>query len=384
MKFPIYLDNNATTRVDPRVVERMVPYFSEHYGNASSKAHALGWAASEAVDLAREQVASLLEAEPHEITFTAGSTESLNTAIKGIADVYQGKGRHLVTTLSEHKAVLDTHRWLERHGFSVTYLPVGADGRVDVEMLEAALTDETILVSVMWANNEVGTLQPISEIAKRVHDRGALLLTDATQAIGKVPVRVADVDVLACSAHKFYGPKGVGALYVRKRNPRVRLSPLLHGGSQEGGQRAGTLNVPGIVGIGAAAQLAQESLEEESQRLQVLRDRFETALRQAVPDLHVNSGDVPRLPQTSSVVFRGVKAANLMAELRTLAVSAGSACSSGTGKPSHVLTALGLSKEEALSTIRFSLGRFTTEAEMDYVTAEVIRAIEALIPLVSG
>lgn len=384
MKLPIYLDNNATTRVDPRVVERMVPYFSEHFGNASSKAHAFGWAAGEGVDLAREQVAALLEAEPQEIMFTAGSTESLNTAIKGIAEVYQGKGRHLITTQSEHKAVLDSHRWLERQGFSVTYLPVQSDGRVDIALLEQALTDETILVSVMWANNEVGTLQPIAEIAACAHDRGALFLTDATQAIGKVPVTVTDVDVLACSAHKFYGPKGVGALYVQKRNPRVRLTPLLHGGSQEGSQRAGTLNVPGIVGMGAAAELAQAHMTEESQRLQTLRDRFEQALLRTEADIQVNSGTVPRLPQTSSVVFRGIKAANLMAELRTLAVSAGSACSSGTGKPSHVLTALGLSKEEALSTIRFSLGRFTTEAEMSDATAEVLRAVEMLTPLVSG
>lgn len=384
MKAPIYLDNNATTRVDPWVLEQMLPYFSEHYGNASSAAHAFGWTANEAVKQARESVATLLGAEPREVTFTAGATESLNTAIKGIAEAYHAKGRHLITTQSEHKAVLDTHRWLEQRGFAVTYLPVGSDGRVDVDELEAALTDETILVSVMWANNEVGTLQPIDEIAARVRSRGILLLTDATQAVGKVPVSVEHVDVLTCSAHKFYGPKGIGALYVRKRNPRVRVTPLLHGGSQENSQRAGTLNVPGIVGIGAAAQRASDTLSTEYERLRTLRNHFEDALLTALPDVHINAHAVPRLPQTSSIVFRGIKAANLMADLRMLAVSAGSACSSGTGKPSHVLTALGLSREDALSTLRFSLGRFTTAAEMEAATRAVLQAAEARAPLVSG
>lgn len=384
MKAPIYLDNNATTRVDPWVLEQMLPYFSEHYGNASSAAHAFGWAANEAVKQARESVAALLGAEPRELIFTAGATESLNTAIKGIAEAYQAKGKHLITTQSEHKAVLDTHRWLERRGFTVTYLPVDSDGRVDVDELEGALTSQTILVSVMWANNEVGTLQPIEEIAARVRARGILLLTDATQAVGKVPVSVEHVDVLTCSAHKFYGPKGIGALYVRKRNPRVRMAPLLHGGSQENSQRAGTLNVPGIVGIGAAAQRAHDALESEPDRLCLLRDRFEDVLRASIAFLHINAHHVPRLPQTSSVVFRGIPAANLMADLRMLAVSAGSACSSGTGKPSHVLTALGLSREDALSTLRFSLGRFTTAADMEVATRAVLEAVEAHVPLVSS
>lgn len=374
MQRPIYLDYNATTPVDPRVLERMLPYFREQFGNASSKGHAFGWAAEEAVDQAREAVAALLGADPAEIVFTSGATEAINTALKGVVEAYAAKGRHLVTVQTEHSAVLDTCRTLERQGCSVTYLPVGPDGRVDLDTLAAALTDETILVAVMWANNETGVLQPIPQIAALVRERGILFMTDATQAVGKVPVRVDHADLLACSAHKFYGPKGVGALYVRRRNPRVRLVPLLNGGGQERALRGGTLNVPGIVGMGAAAEVARAEQPAEAARLGILRDRLETRLTEAVPALRVNTGAAPRLPQTSSLTFPGLRAANLMAELRDLALSAGSACSSGSGRPSHVLKAMGLSDAEALATLRFSLGRFTTDEDVDAAVEQVVTA----------
>lgn len=377
MKLPVYLDYNATTPVDERVLARMLPYFTEHYGNPSNTTHAFGWAASEAVAEAREAVAALLGATPEEILFTAGATESLNTAIKGVAEVYAGRGRHMVTVQTEHKAVLGACRALERRGFRVTRLPVDADGRLRPEVLEAALTDETILVAVMWANNETGVLHPIADLAAVARTRGALFLTDATQAVGKVPVSVEGVDLLACSGHKFYGPKGVGALYVRRG---VRLAPLLDGGSQEDGRRAGTLNVPGIVGLGAAAAVAADGLAEERTRLQALRDRFEAALAGALSGLRINGQAAPRLPQTTSVTFPGLRAANLMAALRDLAVSAGSACATGARNPSHVLTAMGLAPAEAAATLRFSLGRFTTGAEVDFAARRVVEAAGALQP----
>jgi len=378
MKLPLYLDYNATTPVDPRVVERMMPFFTEHFGNASSTAHAFGWAAAEAVAIAREEVAALLGAVPEAVIFTSGATESINTAIKGGAEVYGRKGRHLVTVATEHKAVLGACRALERRGFTTTYLPVGPDGRITPEEVAAAMTDETILVAVMWANNETGVIQPIAEIGEVVRSRGALLLCDATQAVGKVPVCVDNVDLMACSAHKFYGPKGVGALYVRRRNPRVRLVPLLDGGSQENGLRGSTLNVPGIVGMGAAAALAFAEEEADRVRLAPMRDRMERAFMKALPGVKINGYDVPRLPQTSNITFVGLRAAKLMAELRELAVSAGSACATGSTNPSHVLKALGLSDEEAAATIRFSLGRFTTAEAVDYATAKVIDVARTL------
>ncbi len=378
MKLPLYLDYNATTPVDPRALERMLPYFSEHYGNASSKAHAFGWAAAEAVAQAREELAALLGAEPEAILFTSGATEAINTAVKGAAEVYAPKGRHVVTVATEHKAVLGACRALERRGFTVTTLPVGPDGRVTPEAVAEAMTDETILVAAMWANNETGVLHPVAEIGAVVRARGALFLCDATQAVGKIPVSVENVDLLACSAHKFYGPKGVGALYVRRRRPRVRLAPLLDGGGQEGGLRGSTLNVPGIVGMGAAATLAREALPEEADRLRALRDRMEAAFLEAHPGARINGGDAPRLPQTASVTFPGVRADRLMARLRALALSPGSACSSGSGKPSHVLKALGLSDDDAAATLRFSLGRFTTEAEATFALRAVREALETL------
>jgi cysteine desulfurase len=374
MRRPIYLDYNATTPVDPVVLDAMLPYFTEEFGNAASRAHAYGWAADEAVTKSREQVAALLGASPEEVLFTAGATESLNLALKGVAAAHAGRGRHIVTTQIEHSAVLDACRALERSGFRVTYVPPHPDGGVRADDVEAALSDETILVAVMWANNETGVVQPVEEIGLRVRPRGILFLTDATQAVGKVAVRVDHADLLACSAHKFYGPKGVGALFVRQR-PKVRLIPLLDGGGHEGGLRGGTTNVPGIVGMGRAAEMAGSMLDAESRRLSGLRDRLERALRGAAEGLRINGSVQPRLPQTSSIILPGMRAANLMADVRELALSAGSACSSGTGRPSHVLKALGLSDSEALSTIRISLGRFTTEEDVALAEASLSAAL---------
>ncbi len=378
MKLPIYLDHNATTPLDERVLARMLPFFTEHYGNASSKSHPFGWAAGEAVDQAREAVADWLGAEAGEIVFTSGATEAVNAAMKGVAGAYAQKGRHLVTVQTEHKAVLDTARALERQGFRITYLPVQPNGLLNLDTLDAALTDETILVSVMWANNETGVLQPIPEIAERVRARGIVFMTDATQATGKIPVRVEHADLLVCSGHKVYGPKGAGALYVRRRNPRVRLLPLVDGGGQERGLRGGTLNVPGIVGMGAALKIAQAEQPLDAARLQTHRDRFEAALLDRLPGVQINGKAAPRLPQTSNVTFRGVEAAKLLLALRDLAVSTGSACTSGSNKPSHVLRAMGLPAEDALAAIRFSLGRFTTSDEVDYALDHVVEAVETL------
>ncbi|MEX1055336.1 MAG: cysteine desulfurase family protein, partial [Rhodothermales bacterium] len=348
MKGPIYLDYNASTPVDQRVVEQMLPYFTRDYGNPSSKGHSFGWIAEEACEKAREQLALLIGASPKEIVFTSGATEAVNTAIKGVAGAYASKGRHIVTVQTEHRAVLHSCSCVEREGCEITYLPVDSEGRIDLDQLEHALRDDTILVCAMWANNEVGTIHPIREMAEIVRSRGILLMTDATQAVGKVPVDVGDVDLLACSAHKFYGPKGVGALYVRGRDPRVRFDPLLDGGGHEEGRRSGTLNVPGIVGIGAAAEIAREELDEFQSRTSRLRDRMEAELC-SLPDVHVNTPTADRLPQTSSIRFEGIQGSNMMMETRNLAFSAGSACSSGSGRPSHVLEAMGLTDEQALS-----------------------------------
>ena len=378
MKLPIYLDYNATTPVDERVLAQIVPFFTEHYGNASSKGHPFGWAAEEAVEQGRETVAGCMGAEASEIVFTSGATEAINAAMKGVAGAYARKGRHLVTLQTEHKAVLDTCRALERQGFTVTYLPVHPNGLLDFDALDAALTDETILVSVMWANNETGVLQPIPEIAERVRERGILFMTDATQAVGKIPVSVAHADLLVCSGHKVYGPKGVGALYVRRRSPRVRLLPLLDGGGQERGARGGTLNVPGIVGMGAALKLAQAEMNRDATRLQRLRDHLETALIDRLPAVRINGREAPRLPQTANVTFGGTEAAKLLVALRDVAVSSGSACTSGSNKPSHVLRAMSLPDEDALAALRFSLGRFTTADEIDYAIDHIVAAVEAL------
>lgn len=381
MKQPVYLDHNATTPVDERVLEQMIPYFSEQYGNASSQTHAYGWTAEEAVQQGREQVTGVLGAgSPNEIIFTSGATEAINTAIKGTAEAYGRVGRHIVTVKTEHKAVLDTCQALEHQDFDVTYLPVDEAGRVNPEEVADAITDETILVSVMWANNETGVLQPIPEIYERVHERGVLFMTDATQAVGKVPVSVEHADLLACSGHKFYGPKGVGALYVSRRSPRVRLVPLVDGGGQEDSRRGGTLNVPGIVGMGMALTLAQEEMVGEGRRQERLRDRFETRLREELSDIRINGAEARRLPQTTNVSFCGLKANNLMTALRRVAVSSGSACTSGSSRPSHVLKAMGLSDADAEAAIRFSLGRSTTEEDVDFAAEHVIDGVKDLRP----
>ena len=366
MKTPLYLDYNATTPVDPRVMEAMLPYFTERFGNPASRGHAYGWAADEAVALAREQTADILGAEPDEIVFTSGATESIHAALKGCAEAYSGRGSHLITTRTEHSALLGACADLERRGFRLTYLDVGPDGRVAPESVEQALEPDTILVAVMWANNETGIVQPIEEVASITRPRGIFLFTDATQAVGKLPVSTKDVDLLACSGHKVYGPKGVGALYVRRRGKPVRPSPLFSGGGQQEGMRAGTLNVPGIVGLGAALAIAASEGPEDARRLEALRDRLEQALEGYVPGMRVHGQGGPRLPQTTCVTLPGYRAANVMTALRDLAFSAGSACSSGTGRPSHVLKAMGLTDAEALGTIRLSLGRFTTPEEIDH------------------
>ena len=378
MKLPIYLDYNATTPVDGRVVEKMVPFFTQHYGNASSKGHAFGWAAAEAVQQAREQLASAIHALPEEIYFTGGATESVNTAIKGIAATYAKKGNHIITVQTEHKAVLETCQYLEKKGCEVTYLPVDKVGLIDVDELDQAITDETILVSVMWANNETGVLQPIPDVAQRVKSRGALFMTDGTQALGKVPVSVEHIDLFACTAHKLYGPKGIGGLYIRKKNPRVRVMPLIHGGSQEDGKRGGTLNVPGIVGLGTATEIAVHGMREEASRLSYLRDTFEKTILDALPGVHVNGQGAPRLAHVSNIAFEGIKSANLVSQIREIAVSTGSACSTGTGKPSHVLKAMGLSDETAYSSLRISLGRFTTEEEVQFAAEKIVSSVHTL------
>ncbi|MEM8487805.1 MAG: cysteine desulfurase family protein [Bacteroidota bacterium] len=378
MKRPVYLDYNATTPVDPRVVEAMVPFFTEHYGNASSKGHAFGWAAAEAVKIARASVADLMGADSAAVYFTGGATESLNTAIKGVATTYRKKGNHIVTVKTEHKGVLNACKVLAREGIETTMLDVDVNGLVDPDELEAAITEETILVSVMWANNETGVIQPVRELASRVRSRGILFMTDATQAYGKIPVDASEVDLFTCTAHKLYGPKGIGGLFVRKRNPRVRLVPLIDGGSQEDGMRAGTTNVPGIVGFGAAARIATEEGDAEASRLATLRDRFEQQLTDALPFVKINGGGAPRLPHVSNLAFPGVTAANLVTELRSLAMSTGSACSTGTGNPSHVLKAMGLTDAEAYATLRISFGRFTTEEEVEFATGEIIEKVNYL------
>ncbi|WP_420455080.1 cysteine desulfurase family protein [Rubrivirga sp.] len=376
MRTPIYLDYNATTPVDDRVLDAMLPFFREHFGNASSE-HSFGWTADEAVKQARERTAKLIGATPRTLFFTSGATESVSLAIRGAGDIYGGRRHRIVTVQTEHRAVLATCEAMEREGYETTYLPVGTDGLVDLDALEAALNEETFLVSVMWANNETGVVQPIPEIAERAHRAGALMMTDATQAAGKLPISVNHdgVDLLALSAHKLYGPKGVGALYVRQRGPRVRLAPQVTGGGQEEGLRGGTLNVPGIVGLGMAAQIARRAQADDAERLEALRDRFEAAVCAAVPGTAVNGAGAPRLPNTTSLRFEGARAAQLLPVLHDVAASAGSACHAHTDEPSHVLTAMGLTPEQARATVRFSLGRPTTEAEVDVAAEHVAESV---------
>lgn len=377
---PIYLDNNATTRVDPRVLEAMLPFFTEDFGNAASRSHVFGWKAEAAVSAARETVAAALGANANEIVFTSGATESINLALFGAARARRSRGMHLVTAATEHKAGLDTCRALESEGFRVTVLPPDSEGRVSVASVEAALQPDTTLVSVMAANNEVGALNPMSDIAGLTKARGILFHTDAAQAFGKIPLDVHawGIDLVSISGHKLYGPKGVGALFVRAQNPRVRLLPLQHGGGHERGMRSGTLDVPGIVGLGAATRIALAERGAETARLAALRSRLLEGLRAGVPDLFVNGPLEDRLPGNLNVGFPGTPADDVMALMRDVAVSTGSACSSNEPEPSHVLLAMGRSAEEAKSSLRFGLGRFTTLEEIERATASVIRAVDSV------
>lgn len=380
MKFPIYLDNNATTPMDPRVLEAMLPYFTEKFGNAASRNHAFGWQAEEAVDYAREQIAKLINANEKEIVFTSGATESINLAIKGVAEMYEKKGDHIITVVTEHKAVLDSCKHLERLGKKITYLPVDREGLIDLNQLTDAITDKTILVSVMYANNEIGTIQNIREISKIAHSKGALFMTDATQAAGKIPVDVeADgIDLLAMSGHKIYGPKGIGALYVRRKNPRVKVTAQIDGGGHERGMRSGTLNVTGAVGLGKACEIALHEMPTESVRLAKLRDKLENTLLSTIEESYVNGSKQHRLPHVSNISFNFVEGEGLMMGIKNIAVSSGSACTSASLEPSYVLKSLGLNDELAHSSIRFGLGRFTTEEEIDYTIPYVQQAVAKL------
>ena len=377
---PVYLDNNATTPCDPRVVEAMLPYFTRHFGNAASRNHAFGWEAEEAVSHARGQVAKLVGADPKEIVFTSGATEADNLAIKGVFEMYAGKGNHIITVQTEHKAVLDTCAPLEKKGAEITYLPVNPDGRVDLALLEAAIRPSTILIAVMVANNETGTLQPIRDISAIARRHGILFFCDAAQAAGKIPVDVNNdgIDLLALSAHKMYGPKGVGALYVRRKDPRVRLSPQMDGGGHERGFRSGTLNVPAIVGFGQAAALAAAEMDTEAPRLAGLRNRLETALLQ-LHEVYINGSTIHRLPYVANLSFRYLEGESLLMGFnKNVAVSSGSACTSASLEPSYVLKAMGVDDASAHASVRFGLGRFTDEAQIDYAIHEISRTVHKL------
>ena len=380
LKLPVYLDNNATTPCDPEVVAAMLPYFTENFGNAASRNHSYGWIAEEAVDLAREQIAALAGAETKEIIFTSGATESVNLAMKGIFEMYAGKGNHVITLNTEHKAVLDTCKHIEKSGGEVTYLKVDEEGLVDLEALEASIKPATILISIMYANNETGVIQPIKEISAIARTHKVLFFTDATQAVGKIPVDVNNdgIDLMACSAHKMYGPKGVGALYVRRKNPRVSLTAQIDGGGHERGLRSGTLNVPAIVGFGKACQLSGTEMEVESNRVSKLRDKLEKALLQ-LEEVTVNGSQKHRLPHVTNLSFKYVEGEGLMMGFnKDIAVSSGSACTSASLEPSYVLKALGLDNELAYSSLRFGLGRFTTEEEIDYTIKKVLNTVTRL------
>ncbi|MFY9852617.1 MAG: IscS subfamily cysteine desulfurase [Terracidiphilus sp.] len=380
LHLPIYMDNHATTAVDPRVLEAMMPYFTVKFGNAASRNHSFGWEAEAAVEEAREQIARLIGATAKEIIFTSGATESNNLAIKGIAEMYRERGNHIITQVTEHKAVLDTCKRLEKYGYRVTYLPVKADGLIDLEDLKRAMDDKTILVTIMAANNEIGVLQPIAEIGKLCHEKNVLFHTDAVQAVGKVPVDVIadNIDVLSLSGHKIYGPKGVGALYVRRRNPRVQIAAQIDGGGHERGMRSGTLNVPGIVGLGKACEIAQQEMKSEAEYLTALRDGLKNKLESALDYVHVNGSMEHHLPGNLNMSFVYVEGESLLMGINDVAVSSGSACTSATLEPSYVLKALGLGDDVAHSSIRFGLGRFNTQLEVDYVAAKVIDVVKHL------
>lgn len=377
MKRPIYLDNSATTPMDPRVLDDMLPYFLNNFGNASSRSHVYGWTAEEAVDIGRQQVADLIGAHPTEIVFTSGATESINLAIKGVFENAGGSGNHMITCVTEHHAVLDTCAWIEENGGFVTYLPVSGDGSIDLDDLEKAITDRTLLISIMYANNETGVIQPVQQISEIAHKHQVLFFSDATQAVGKISVNVEEdgLDLLSISAHKLYGPKGIGALYVRRKNPKVVLSSQIHGGRHEKNMRSGTLNVPGIVGFGKACELCQGELNRATE-IQRLRDKLETELVK-IAGARVNGNPANRLPHITNISFEDVNGESLLLEIcREVAVSRGSACSSVTTKPSHVLKAMGLSDTMALSSFRLSLGRFTTLSEIEESYRTITEIIE--------
>ena len=380
LKLPIYLDNSATTPVDPRVLDQMIPYFTEKFGNAASRSHPFGWTGEEAVDYAREQVAKLINADPKEIIFTSGATESNNLALKGVFEMYASKGNHIITVTTEHKAILDACKHLEKTGGSVTYIPVNDKGEIDLAALEAAITPKTILISVMYANNEIGVMHPVREIAAIAKKHGVLFHSDATQAAGKVPIDVmADgIHLMSFTAHKMYGPKGVGALYVRRKNPRVKVTAQMDGGGHERAMRSGTMNVPGIVGFGAACEISMKEMESESTRLSKLRDKLENALLK-LEEAYVNGNPAHRLPHITNISFKYVEGEGLMMAFnKDIAVSSGSACTSASLEPSYVLKALGLGDDLAHSSIRFSLGRFTTEEQVDYTIQRLTDAVNKL------
>jgi cysteine desulfurase len=380
LNFPIYLDHNATTPCDPRVVEAMIPYFTNSFGNAASRNHSFGWQAEEAVDYAREQVAKLIGADPKEIIFTSGATEGDNLALKGVFEMYASKGNHIITCNIEHKAVLDTCKHIEKEGGEVTYLKVKNNGLIDLAELEAAIKPTTILIALMYANNEIGTVMPMKEISAIAKRKGVLVFSDATQAVGKIPVDVNKdgIDLMAFSAHKMYGPKGVGALYVRRKNPRVKVTAQMDGGGHERGMRSGTLNVPGIVGFGKACEIAMNEMEEETNRLSKLRDKLETALL-SIEESYLNGDKEYRLPHVTNISFKYVEGEGLMMGFnKNIAVSSGSACTSASLEPSYVLKALGLGDDLAHSSLRFGLGRFTTEEQIDYTIEQVTKTVNKL------
>ncbi|HYP29783.1 MAG TPA: IscS subfamily cysteine desulfurase [Blastocatellia bacterium] len=379
-KLPIYMDYHATTPCDPRVVDAMVPYFTEMFGNAASRNHQFGWQGEEAVENARKQVADLLGSSSKEIIFTSGATESDNLAIKGVADMYYERGDHIITVVTEHKAVLDTCKKLEKRGFKVTYLPVGSDGLISPDDVKDAITDKTILVSVMHANNEIGVIQPIAEIGRVCKEKGVLFHTDATQSVGKIPFNVNDlnVDLASFSAHKMYGPKGVGGLYVRRKNPRVVLVPMMDGGGHERGMRSGTLNVTGIVGLGKAAEIAKAEMQSDHERVFGLREKLRKGIMDEIPDTYINGHAEHRLAGNLNISFAYVEGESLLMGISDIAVSSGSACTSASLEPSYVLKALGVGEELAHSSIRFGLGRFNTEEEVDYTISRVNEAVNRL------
>lgn len=386
MKLPIYMDNHATTRMDQRVFDAMKPFFLDTFGNAASRNHSFGWEAEEGVERSRKQIAELIGATPKEIVFTSGATESNNLALKGVAEMYAERGNHIITQATEHKAILDTCKRLEKEGVRVTYLPVLANGLIDLDQLRDAITDKTILISIMYANNEIGVVQPMAEIGKIAKEKGVLFHSDAVQAVGKIPVNViADgIDILSLTGHKLYGPKGVGALYVRRRSPRVQITAQMDGGGHERGMRSGTLNVPGIVGLGTACEIARKEMPEESKRLGFLRDKLKNLLTTELDEVYVNGTMEHHLPNNLNISFAYVEGESLLMGINDIAVSSGSACTSATLEPSYVLKALGAGDDIAHSSIRFGLGRFNTEEEVDYVAAkviEVVRKLRELSPL---